>query len=270
MLRRNYYYNKEQTTSHSPSSFIRKKTLELENHSPINKKQFFPTLPPFSNRIHSNFKILNSLKKKEPFPFLPKIESYQKKEEKKYELFDTYSYSNIISPSLSFEKKLNTNEPVLFHKKIIKEGCDKYNERMNSIEKELRQKEDSELIFNMQGVDEKEEEKSDIEKIRFVKEYKKKEIDKDVINIINQEKKRSKAIRELERYNKKNSRNRYFTKPMYLQKLEPIMFISKNHPMLEFNQVGTIQKMFQDGIFMGKLLHDSFEHMNDKRYQIAL
>ena len=272
MLRGNYYYNKEQTTTHSPSSFIRKKTLELENHlySPINKKQFFPTLPPFSNRNNSNFKIFNSLKKKGHFPPLPKIDSNQKKEEKKYESFDTYSNSIIISPSISFENKLNTNEPVLFHKKIITEGCDRFNERMNSMKKEIRQKEDNELIFNLQGMDEKEDEKSDIEKIRFVKEYKKREIDNEVINIINQEKKRSKAIKELERYRNKNSRNWYLTKPLYLQKLEPIMFISKNHPMLEFNQIGTIEKMFQDGPFMGKLLHDSFEHMNDKRYQIAL
>lgn len=265
MLRGNYYINIEQTTSHSPSSFIRKKTLELEPlYSPSNKKPFFPTLPPSSNRNSSNFKIINSLKKRNAFPSLPKIECYQYKEERKNDSFETYSHSNIISPSISFEKRLNTNEPILFHKKIIMEGYKNFNERMKAIKNENIKKENNQILN--QCIEEKEDEKSDIEKVRFVKAYKKKEIDNEIINIINHETSRFKIQKE----KKNTSRNRYNTKPLYLQKLEPVMFISKNHPMLEFNQVGTIQKMFQDGPFMGKLLHDSFEHMNDKRYQIAL
>ena len=104
------------------------------------------------------------------------------------------------------------------------------------------------------------------EQREFANEYNKKLIDKDIRHIILCE--RHKASEKINTLCKEhNTKQIVWSKPynpIYLRKLKKAMFIRKNHPMLEINQIGTLPEMFGDGNFMNKLLNDGFSNVSKK------
>lgn len=262
----------EQTSSHSPNFIIKPKAIDLSQvFSPFNRKQIFPTVQPLSSRVHS--KVNRSKKPKEKTSIhktssLPKITFLKKTSNS--QLYDSHMSCINIFSTMSFDKSNSSLEPSKFHMKVVKEANNKFEEKIKRIKKEfyINNIEEKEKLLNAQNNNTKEEEK-EIESARFIKSYKRKHINPDIINIISQEANNSKTKKTLDEYKRIYKLN-HKEKPVYMKKLEPIMFISKKHPMLEINQVGTMQKMFIDGQVMGQLMKDSFEHVADKKYQVIL
>ena len=247
----------EQTSSHSPNLIIKPKSIDLsEVFSPFKRKQIFPTIQPLSSRIHSKISEGHSKKRKgktssiHKTSSLPKI-NFQKKISYS-QLYDNHLSSNNIFSTMSFDKANSVLEPSKFHMKIVKDANNTFEEKLKRIKKEI-------YIHNI--------EEKEIEKARFIKSYNKKHLNPEIINIISQEANHSKTKKYLDEYNR-IYKSTHKEKPLYMKKLDPIMFISKKHPMLEINQVGTMQKMFIDGQLMGQLMQDSFEHVAEKKYKV--
>lgn len=263
----------EQTSSHSPNFIIKPKSIELSQvFSPFNRKQIFPTVQPLSSRVHSKIREDHSKKRKGKTSSIHKTSSLPKitflKKISSSQLYDNHLSSNNIFSTMSFDKANSVLEPSKFHMKIVKEANNKFEEKLKRIKKEIyiHNIEEKEKMLNDNST--KEEEK-EIEKARFIKSYNKKHLNQEIINIISKEANHSKTKKILDEYNRIYKAT-HKEKPLYMKKLDPIMFISKKHPMLEINQVGTMQKMFIDGQLMGQLMQDSFEHVAEKKYKVVL
>ena len=264
----------EQTSSHSPNLIIKPKSIDLsEVFSPFKRKQIFPTVQPLSSRIHSKISEGHSKKRKGKTSSIHKTSSLPKinflKKISYSQLYDNHLSSNNIFSTMSFDKANSVLEPSKFHMKIVKDANNTFEEKLKRIKKEIyiHNIEEKEKLLNNDNST-KEEEK-EIEKARFIKSYNKKHLNPEIINIISQEANHSKTKKYLDEYNR-IYKSTHKEKPLYMKKLDPIMFISKKHPMLEINQVGTMQKMFIDGQLMGQLMQDSFEHVAEKKYKVIL
>lgn len=283
MLKKDHFLSTKEATSNSPLFNIKKTNLELSlSHlSPINnKKELFSTLPPNSARncsVEAKAKHIIHLKKKNhksgdiSLPRIDyKIKNYSIRRSDN-DIVKSPSFSRLF-PSLSFETKKLTGDPVKFHKYLIKQAHNEFKNRIKTIKQEILD----------QKKNEKEEEKKNeeisnnienplkaIERYNFVKSYNKSNIDGTIIKILENEMSQSKIKKEQDKKKKYDSRNR-FLKPLYMKQIDPVKFISKKHPMLEINQLGTIPHMLQDGQLMGSLLQDNFDFISTKKHEIVL
>ena len=284
MLKKNHFLSIEETGSHSPLFNIKQTNLELSLalSSPINnRKELFSTLPPNSDRncsVENKIKHILHLKKKNHKRgdiSLPKIDYKIKNysiRRSDNDIVKSPSFSQLF-PSLSFETKKLNGDPVKFHKDVIKQANNEFKNRIKVIKQEIldqkknaKEEEEKKIEENSNNI---ENQLKALERYNFVKSYNKNTIDETVIKILENEMNQSKTKQEQDKRKKYHSRNR-FLKPLYLKQIDPVKFISKKHPMLEINQLGTIPHMFQDGQLMGSLLQDNFDFINTKKHQIIL
>lgn len=284
MLKKDHFLSTKETTPHSPLFSIKNTKLELSiSHlSPINnKKELFSTLPPNSARncsVGAKTKHILQLKKKNyksgdiSLPRIDyKIKNYPIRRSDN-DIVKSPSFSKLF-PSLSFETKKLTGDPVKFHKYLIKQAHNEFKNRIKTIKQEILEQKKNEK----EEEEKKNEEISNnienplraIERYNFVKSYNKSNIDGTVIQILENEMSQSKIKKEQDKRKKHDSRNK-FLKPLFMKQIDPVKFISKKHPMLEINQLGTIPHMLQDGQLMGSLLQDNFDFISTKKHEIVL